>query len=294
LRDIHQVALRFIPMSRSDLNIHPLQFGDCLWRSEVGGFAYSEKVYSPNLVIPRHIHDEEMVMMMALMGEFIEIRDNSRDECSASGFIFNPAGVAHSNVFGPEGTRCLVIKASALRSRAAREYSSAFDQPLCAPDPLLAALGRRIRQEFQVGDEAAPLAIEGLTLELLAMIARRHEGANARRPPAWLRQARDYLHDCFSERFDLTELARVAGVHPAHLAREFRRHFHCTAGEYLRRLRLDRAVRRLSQSEESIAEIAADVGFYDQSHFSRAVKAHTGLSPAAYREAQRGGKSRTK
>jgi AraC family transcriptional regulator len=128
----------------------------------------------------------------------------------------------------------------------------------------------------------------------MAIIARRHEGANARRPPDWLREARDYLHDSFSERFDLTELARVAGVHPAHLAREFRRHFHCTAGEYVRRLRLDRAVQQLSQSEESIAEIAADAGFYDQSHFSRAVKAHTGLSPAAYRAAQRGRKSSTK
>jgi AraC family transcriptional regulator len=281
-------------MSRSDSNIHPLQFGDCLWRSEVGGFAYSEKVYSPHLVIPRHVHSEEMVMMLTLAGELMEVRDKSRDECPARGFIFNPAGEAHSNVFGHEGARCLVIEVDALRSKATREYSSAFDQPLCAPDARLAALGRRIRQEFQVGDEAARLAVEGLTLELLAMIARRRQRANARRPPDWLRQARDYLHDCFSERFDLTELARVAGVHPTHLAREFRRHFHCTAGEYVRRLRLDRVVQRLSQSEESIAEIAADAGFYDQSHFSRAVKAHTGLSPAAYRAAHRGRKSRTR
>jgi AraC family transcriptional regulator len=278
-----------------DPNIHPLQFGDCLWRSEIDGFAYSEKVYPPRLVIPRHVHAEEIVMMLALAGELMEIRDKSRDDCPTRGFILNPAGEAHSNLFGHEGARCLVIEVGARRSKTAREYSSAFDRPMCAPDARLAALGRRIRQEFQVGDEAAPLAVEGLTLELLAIIARRREGANARRPPDWLRQTRDYLHDCFSERFDLTELARVAGVHPAHLAREFRRHFHCTAGEYVRRLRLDRAVQRLSQSEESIAEIAVDAGFYDQSHFSRAVKAHTGLSPAAYRAAKRRrSKSRTK
>lgn len=280
-------------MNRSDSSIQSPQYGDCLWRCEAGGIAYSEKVYSPRLVIPRHVHAGEMVMMLALAGELTEVRDRSRDECPTYGFIFNPAGEAHGNVFGADGARCLVIEVDAERSTAVREHSPAFDRPLCAPDARLATLGRRICHEFHIGDDASRLAVEGLTLELLAAIARRRADGGAGRPPDWLQRARDYLHDRCAERFDLTELARAVGVHPAHLAREFRSRFHCTAGEYVRRLRLDRAVERLAQSDDSIAVIAAQAGFYDQSHLSRAVKAHTGLSPAAYRTAERRRKWRT-
>jgi AraC family transcriptional regulator len=280
-------------MKNSDHQTQSLPYGHCLRRSELGGFVYSEKVYPPHLVIPRHIHDEEAVLMMVLAGDMIEVRDTARDECRPRSIALNPAGEAHGSVFGREGARCLVIEVGAPRLKAARDCSAAFDEPLCTSEEHLAGLAWRIHRELRSDDEAARLAVEGLTLELLAEIVRRPTTARQRPSPDWLQQARDYLHARFSERFDLTELASAVGVHPAHLAREFRRHFHCTAGEYVRRLRLDQAIQQLLRSEESIAEIAASAGFYDQSHFSRAVKAHTGLSPAAYRAARRDRKSHT-
>jgi AraC family transcriptional regulator len=280
-------------MERSGHQTQPLTFGHCLRRSETGGFVYSEKVYSSHLVIPRHIHNEEAVLMVVLAGYMLEVRDTGRDECRPRSLALNPAGEAHGSLFGTEGARCLVIEVGAPRLKAARECSAAFAEPLCTSDERLVGLAWGIHGELRSGDEAARLAVEGLTLELLAEIARRPTTARQRPSPDWLQEARDYLHASFSERFDLTELARAVGVHPAHLAREFRRHFHCTAGEYVRRLRLDRALEQLLRSEESIAEIATSSGFYDQSHFSRAIKARTGLSPAAYRAARRDRKSRT-
>jgi AraC family transcriptional regulator len=72
-------------------------------------------------------------------------------------------------------------------------------------------------------------------------------------------------------------------VHPVHLARTFRRYYHCSPGEYVRRLRLESATRELCASDASLIEIALAAGYCDQSHFSKSFKRHTGMSPARFR-----------
>lgn len=102
-------------------------------------------------------------------------------------------------------------------------------------------------------------------------------------PPSWLTQARELLHGRFNDSLNLVEIANTVGVHPTHLARTFKKHYRTTMGEYVRRLRLDWATRQLSETEDSIAEIASSAGFYDQSHFSHLFKLHTGFTPAEFR-----------
>ena len=102
-----------------------------------------------------------------------------------------------------------------------------------------------------------------------------------------LRRVVDLVHADFLRRFTIAELAAVASVHPAHLAREFRRHHHLSIAAYLRRLRLDWATEQLVGSDRSTADIAAAAGFADQSHFTRAFRRHTGLPPLGFRRAHR-------
>jgi AraC family transcriptional regulator len=77
-------------------------------------------------------------------------------------------------------------------------------------------------------------------------------------------------------------------VHPVTLARAFRRSFGCTVGEYLRRLRIERATEQLAGGDTPLAEIALAAGFADQSHFSNVFRRRTGMSPSAFRRAARG------
>ena len=85
----------------------------------------------------------------------------------------------------------------------------------------------------------------------------------------------------------LGAVADAVGRHPAHVARTFRRHFGCSLGEYLRRIRLEHAARRLRETDRSISEIALDAGFYDQAHFGRCFRAWASVSPRVYRAAHR-------
>ena len=72
-----------------------------------------------------------------------------------------------------------------------------------------------------------------------------------------------------------------------HLTRTFRIHYGVTVGAYLRNLRLEQAARALADSMSTIADIAAQAGFYDQSHFTRTFKRKFGLTPQEYRRAAR-------
>jgi AraC family transcriptional regulator len=77
-------------------------------------------------------------------------------------------------------------------------------------------------------------------------------------------------------------------VHPVHLSRSFRRHFGLTLTEYVRQGRLARAMVRLSTTDDPMIEIARDVGFADQSHFTREFRRAVGDSPGGYRSRLRG------
>jgi transcriptional regulator GlxA family with amidase domain len=54
-------------------------------------------------------------------------------------------------------------------------------------------------------------------------------------------------------------------------------------GEYVMRLRLQLARRQLIESNEPVNLIASRCGFFDQSHFTRLFRKHTGLTPSHYR-----------
>jgi AraC family transcriptional regulator len=133
-------------------------------------------------------------------------------------------------------------------------------------------------------DGVSPLAIEGLTLELLAESARNTSPVLDRRPPGWLISVCDMLHEQFSEPPPLGTIAEEAGVHPAHLARTFRQVHGCTLGDYVRKLRIEYACRCLTNPETPLAEIALAAGFSDQSHFSRTFKRQMGVPPGEFRK----------
>jgi AraC-like DNA-binding protein len=161
-------------------------------------------------------------------------------------------------------------------------------QPL-EPCALLAApvinLALRLQNEFAQNDSVSFLAVEGLSLALLAELLRSRRSEKT--VPQWLIRVRSLLHDRFHCALNLTTLAQEAGVHPVYLVQCFRRQFHCTPGEYQRQLRVDVAKEKLLSSGYTLSEIALLTGFADQSHLTRVFKRHTGMTPAEFRRTAR-------
>jgi AraC family transcriptional regulator len=198
--------------------------------------------------------------------------------------VFHPPNEIHSDTFDKAGSRCFNIQISSQLLELARQHSIKFDGSSDFYGGPLIMLASRLYKEFEAMDEVSPLVIEGITLELMAEASRRAFRCSAeRQPPRWLKQTREFLDAHFADNLTCSEIALSVGVHPVHLAREFRRHYKCTLGEYTRRLRVEFACRELSKPDASLVEIALTSGFSSQSHFSTIFKRFTGMSPSQYR-----------
>ena len=123
------------------------------------------------------------------------------------------------------------------------------------------------------------------------MTARVARARTARRPPAWVLQLRDALHDTYEEPGSLDELARGVGRHPMHVARAFREHFGDSIGDYVRRLQTEAARRLITTTDQPLARIALRAGFTDQSHMNRLFRRALGCTPGQLRRVSRSRRS---
>jgi AraC family transcriptional regulator len=97
-----------------------------------------------------------------------------------------------------------------------------------------------------------------------------------------LRRVRAYIEEHIGERISLDELAVQAGVSRFHFARQFRLSTGESAMGYLRRMRIERSKSILQSRDSTIAEVAARLGFSDQSHFTRIFGRLVGVSPGSF------------
>ena len=96
-------------------------------------------------------------------------------------------------------------------------------------------------------------------------------------------RARDLVDARFAEPLTVADLARSAGLSPAHFSREFRRAFGESPHVYLLTRRLERAAAMLRTTDHSVADICSEVGLSSVGSFTTTFKRVYGSSPAAYR-----------
>jgi len=96
----------------------------------------------------------------------------------------------------------------------------------------------------------------------------------------------EHIHAHYDQPLKLHDLAAMAGLSTYQFEQRIRKIFAITAGQFIQKVRMDAAVRRLRETNDSIAKIALDCGYAEQSSFTRQFKLTVGLSPARYRRMQ--------
>lgn len=115
--------------------------------------------------------------------------------------------------------------------------------------------------------------------------------------PDWVKDLKEMIQDQVDTQFtfDLKTISGNLELNPSYLSREFSKYFEdLNFGEYIRKIRIDKAIGLIQNSKYSLTEIAYLTGFSDQSHFTRIFKQHTGSSPSAYKKNLQKSKPNTK
>lgn len=99
-----------------------------------------------------------------------------------------------------------------------------------------------------------------------------------------LGEALAYIRQHANEDLSLESVARACHKNSSTLRKLFREQLGMTFSDYINRLRVERAMELLRDPHRSLAEIAVEVGFYDQSHFGKVFRQIAGYTPALYRK----------
>jgi AraC-like DNA-binding protein len=158
-------------------------------------------------------------------------------------------------------------------------------------DKRLASVLRRFLHRLD-GWSSAPrascdgaLACEESLVLACGLVLRDHSTASPDREAGGdVRRARERLADDLVNPPSLAELATLVGMSKYQLLRRFARAYSMTPHAWLRQVRVERA-RASIRSGTTLAHVAADCGFADQSHMTRAFVAHFGFTPGAWRHA---------
>jgi AraC family transcriptional regulator len=254
-------------------------------RRALDGLAITVSDYTADQRLPQHEHATAYLCLVT-RGSYLQLAGGKASDCEQGLLLVHPAGHQHANRFSKRGARCLNIHLDdTLATDPAIRHLMADHCLVRLPDA--GRLQHRIESELAETDPAADLALQAVVLELIAHACRQAE-PRLRRIPEWLIRVIERLHENPATIPSLLELAKFAGVHPAHLARCFRQVHGVSVGEYQRHLRIERARELLVRTHLPIAAIAAETGFVDQSHFTRVFHRVTGETPRGWRQRMQG------
>ena len=201
--------------------------------------------------------------------------------------------------------RCRFTSKSALIGRKASEVFAAplgerFEaQDLKVIAEGLSIRGRMERHLYPDGGEGwcltwkEPLIDGAGVIRGLAGISRDAPALSGSAPvSAALSATLAYIDDHLDEPLRIPDLAARASLSPFQFDQRIRTIFGFSAGQYLSRLRIDRACDRLRHSDALLSELALECGYADQAAFTRQFHKTVGLTPGAYRLATARGRKR--
>lgn len=193
-----------------------------------------------------------------------------------------PCYIEHVDYFGSSGARLLSVQFPQKLIDSLQDWDSSLNTWRWVHGGLIARLMLRLLKMYrQPSSQNAEL--EDCLYEILAALPSPRSLNTRAEMPRWLQLVKQELDDTFAVGTRVTDLAARARVHPVYLARQFRQRVGCSVTDYRKLLKARAAAQALNSPHVPLAAVADQFGFADQSHFGRAFKSITGLTPLDYR-----------
>jgi AraC-like DNA-binding protein len=236
---------------------------------------------------PAHAH-AEYVIGVVLAGAKVS-RHGSKTSTVRPGALtlFNPFEEHTSWGLGGPWTYAALYPTPGLMRRWFGDLPRAQGEGLHLRGPVIDdPVGARLipRLHAALSRPAGALAAQSAFVEVATHFLARHGAVKLPAAPAFdprLRRVRDRLDGDLAEDVGLTDLAALSGLSPVALLRAFRGAVGCSPHVYRTARRVAAAKRGLRRGA-SLAHVAADTGFCDQSHLTRVFRRWTGVTPGRF------------
>lgn len=267
-------------------------YGENRSERRTGELILSEAQYAPAQRVPPHVHQRAYFAYLVGGGYWEQLGPRGSTFQPRS-LVFHPPREVRSGDISDRGAHLFHVELPDPWLDRMREHGALPDAAIEHHRGPLVRFARAIYGEFHAPDAASSLVIEGVTLEMLGALvrARTASGPGGKRAtrgtpiPAWLTRARDLLHAHALAAPSLAAIASAVDVSPVRLARAFRRAFGESPGDYVRRERIRVACERLAAGDVALGALARELGFFDQSHFTRVFREQLGVAPGTWQRA---------
>ena len=251
-------------------------YGDLLKAQSGTDIQLSEYLYTAPQT-EWHFH-EHPYFMMVLQGNVLDINNGSKRRCNPGTLLFLNWQEAHMNRLHSKMARGFHVEVRRNWIKKFEINNEIKEGCIAIKNPKAYVHLSRIYFEFHKNDSLSPLGISTELIELLSSLESPGQNIGI---PVWFSRLIDLLHDIDGP-VNLNFLSEQLGLHPVHISRTFTRVMKISMSEFVRRIRLKRAIALLQSQQGSLSQIALQSGFYDQSHFTKVFKAFLGQTPGDY------------
>jgi AraC family transcriptional regulator len=227
-----------------------------------------------------HYH-ENAYFTFLLEGNSLDGNKKQTHECSAGSLLFQNWQDPHYNLGSKQYTRGFHVEIDPSWFASFHIPVNLVEGSIQITDPSLQLLMYNVFKETKLYNGTSQLAIDALLVQLFSSLTPDKRWYNSQ-APAWVGVVKEALHAA-PETWKLIDLAKLANVHPVHLSRQFPKYFKAGLGDYIRTIKLQKALSLFPNKNMSLTEIAVECGFADQSHFIRSFKSWHQVTPLHYR-----------
>jgi AraC family transcriptional regulator len=259
------------------INLSNGQYLGCNRRSyDAGGIILTETEYHAKVFEGWHAH-EDIHLSLIIKGGNREERKQSETAILPGTLLFYHQDELHRNLNTSHPSKNINLEITGKFLRQHELEESKLEKVVRHPAAGFSLL--KMYREAVLVDQFSGSTIQMLFLALLPDMEKLD-----RKQPAWLKTVIDFLQDNWQLHPGLNELAGISGVNPFTLSKHFSKYIGCTLGEYMRKLKVQHALRLIHTGNLSLTEVAYSCGFADQSHFTRNFRELTHLLPKTYQK----------
>lgn len=253
----------------------------------------------PACEMPEHSHTQHVILVnhAGRRAQSCVLEGQLRHEQRFNGdIVILPAFVPHQVGWQGEGDfTMLMLEPTHLAQTA---HKSVDDErvelipQIAKSDPLIQGIGLTLKSILESHEQCSPLYIDSLTTALAAHLIQHYCRRKYALPnyagglaKHHLQKALDYIHSSLDQTISLAAFANLLGMSQYHFCKSFKQSMGVPPYQYVRQQRVERAKQLLKHKDLSIASIALQCGFSDQSHLTKQFRQLTGgMTPKAYRE----------